>query len=46
MVGEYGRLRPGMKGVGKVEIGERKLVWIWTHGLVDRIRLWFWLWMP
>ncbi|MCG2593740.1 HlyD family efflux transporter periplasmic adaptor subunit [Ramlibacter sp. XY19] len=46
MVGDYGRLRPGMKGVGKIEIGERNLAWIWTHSLVDRIRLWFWLWLP
>lgn len=46
MTGDYGRLRPGMKGVGKVEIGERKLVWIWTHALIDRIRLWIWLWQP
>lgn len=36
------KLRPGMEGVARVEIGERKLLWIWTHKLVDRIRLWFW----
>ena len=35
-------LRPGMRGVGKVEMGERDLLWIWTHELVDRLRLWFW----
>jgi multidrug resistance efflux pump len=46
LTGDAGRLRPGMKGVGKVEIGERKLAWIWTHGLIDRIRLWLWLWQP
>jgi hypothetical protein len=46
MTGDYGRLRPGMRGAGKVEIGERKLVWIWTHSLVDRIRLWLWQWLP
>lgn len=39
-------LRPGMKGVGKIEIGERKLIWIWTHKLVDWIRLWFWRFWP
>ena len=34
---------PGMEGVGKIEIDERRLVWIWTHGLVDWcIRLWLW----
>lgn len=38
------RLRPGMSGVGKVEVGERKLIWIWTHGLVDWLRLKLWAW--
>jgi RND family efflux transporter MFP subunit len=40
------RLRPGMEGVGKVLVGERKLIWIWTHGLVDWVRLWTWRWLP
>jgi multidrug efflux pump subunit AcrA (membrane-fusion protein) len=40
------RLRPGMEGVGKIEIDQRRLVWIWTHGLVDRIRLWLWSSLP
>lgn len=46
VVGDHGRLRPGMKGVGKIDIGERRLAWIWTHGLFDRLRLWFWNWLP
>lgn len=41
-----GRLRPGMEGVGKVEVDDRKLVWIWTHTLVDRLRLWLWAALP
>ena len=40
------RLRPGMEGVGKVYIGERKLIWIWTHGFVDWLRLALWRWWP
>jgi hypothetical protein len=40
------RLRPGMNGVAKVHIGERRLIWIWTHGLVDWFRLWWWSWWP
>jgi biotin carboxyl carrier protein len=40
------RLRPGMEGVGKIAIEERKLVWIWTHGLTDWVRLWAWSWLP
>ena len=41
-----GDLRPGMEGVGKVTIGSRRLVWIWTHDLLDRLRLLFWSWLP
>lgn len=40
------RLRPGMEGVGKVLVGSRKLIWIWTHPLMDWLRLWAWKWMP
>lgn len=35
-------LRPGMEGVAKVTMGQRQLIWIWTHALVDRLRVWFW----
>lgn len=35
-------LRPGMEGIAKVDMGERRLFWIWTHSIVDRLRLWFW----
>ncbi len=39
-------LRPGMQGVGKIEVGERRLIWIWTHRIVDWLRLWVWAWWP
>ncbi len=39
-------LRPGMNGVAKVSIDERKLLWIWTHRLVYWLRLWWWSWWP
>jgi hypothetical protein len=32
--------------VAKIEVDERRFVWIWTHGLVDRIRLWIWSSLP
>lgn len=35
-------LRPGMRGVAKIAIGERSLLWIWTHSVIDRLRLWLW----
>jgi hypothetical protein len=35
-----------MEGVGKIAAGSRKLVWIWTHPLVDWLRLAAWKWLP
>ena len=40
------RLRPGMEGIGKIHVDERRLVWIWTHSLTDWLQLWIWSWMP
>jgi Barrel-sandwich domain of CusB or HlyD membrane-fusion/GAF domain len=37
-------LRPGMEGVGKITVGERRLLWIWTHELIACLRLWLWSW--
>jgi len=39
-------LRPGMEGIGKVVVGERSLLWIWTHGFFGWLRLALWNWMP
>ena len=44
--GEVGRLRPGMEGVGKIFVEERKIIWIWTRKLVDWARLTLWSWLP
>jgi RND family efflux transporter MFP subunit len=40
------RLRPGMEGIGKVEVDQRRMIWIWTHGLSDWLRVWIWKTMP
>ena len=40
------RLRPGMEGIGKVAVGERHLIWIWTHSLFDWLRVWAWKELP
>lgn len=40
------KLRPGMEGVGKVQVDRRKLVWIWTHKLIHWMRMWVWSWWP
>lgn len=40
------QLRPGMRGVGKIEVEQRKLLWVWGHGLYERISLWLWSHLP
>ena len=40
------RLRPGMEGIGKIDIGQRKLIWIWSHSLIDWFRLFAWTLAP
>jgi RND family efflux transporter MFP subunit len=44
--GDGARLRPGMAGVGKIQVDERKLIWIWTRSLTDWVRLKLWSWLP
>jgi hypothetical protein len=39
-------LRPGMEGVAKIETGQRSIVWIWTHAVVDWLRLAAWKYLP
>jgi len=36
------RLKPGMQGVVKIKVEEASVLWVWTHSLLDRLRLWFW----
>ena len=35
-------LRPGMQGVAKFEVGQERLLWIWTHRALDWLRLRLW----
>lgn len=44
--GDLGKLRPGMEGVGKIYVDQRKLIWIWTHKVVHWLRMFFWSWWP
>jgi len=39
-------LRPGMEGIAKVETGTHHLIWVWSHSLIDWLRLTAWKWMP
>lgn len=38
-------VRPGMEGIAKVSIERRKLIWVWTHELIDWLRLTLWTWI-
>jgi multidrug efflux pump subunit AcrA (membrane-fusion protein) len=40
------QLRPAMEGVGKVDIDQRRLIWIWTREAFDWVRLKLWAWLP
>ncbi|UWU31673.1 HlyD family efflux transporter periplasmic adaptor subunit (plasmid) [Rhizobium sp. WSM1274] len=39
-------LRPGMEGIGKIDIGQRSLLWVATRSLIERTRLFVWSWIP
>lgn len=39
-------LRPGMRGVGKIEIAERTRLWVWGHRLYERLSLVLWSYLP
>ncbi len=45
LLDDQGRFRPGMEGVSKISIEQRRYIWIWTRELVNWLRLWFWRWM-
>lgn len=40
------RLRPGMEGVGKINVDQRRLIWIWSRPMLDWMRIFVWRWMP
>jgi multidrug resistance efflux pump len=46
LVGPAPQLRPGMEGIGKITVGQRNLMWIWTHRFTDWLRLQAWNWLP
>jgi len=36
-------LRPGMEGVAKIDAGERRYAWLWSHRLVNWVRMKLWI---
>jgi hypothetical protein len=39
-------LRPGMEGVARIEAGPHSILWIWTHPVLDWLRLTSWKYLP
>ena len=39
-------LRPGMEGVGKIEVDSRRQLWLYTHRLTHWWRMWIWSSLP
>ncbi len=37
---------PGMQGVGKVTVGRRSFLFVWSRGLMTWLRLTLWTWLP
>lgn len=35
--------RPGMGGICKIDAGQRSILWVATHRLIEVIRLWLWV---
>jgi hypothetical protein len=46
LTGAAASMRPGMEGVGKIAVGERHYLWIWTHGFFDWLSFKLWHWLP
>lgn len=40
------KLRPGMEGVGKINAGQQSYAWIWTHRMIDWLRMQAWTRLP
>ncbi|MGR3572675.1 efflux RND transporter periplasmic adaptor subunit [Brevirhabdus sp.] len=38
-------LQPGMDGVAKVDVDEKRLIAVWTRPLVNWARIWAWRWL-
>lgn len=44
--GDLDKIRPGMEGVSRTAVEERRLAWVMFHDLVDWARLTAWSWAP
>ena len=44
--GAPANLRPGMEGIGKIEVAEHSYAWVWSRSLMDWARMLIWSWTP
>jgi hypothetical protein len=35
-----------MEGIAKIQAGQQPLVWIWTHRVIETLRLAAWKYLP
>jgi hypothetical protein len=40
------RLRPGMEGIGKIDVDDRRLIWIWSRSILHWLQISAWKWIP
>lgn len=40
------RIRPSMEGVAKIDAGEARIIWIWTHQFWRWLHIRLWAWLP
>lgn len=45
VTGDAARIRPGLEGIAKIEVGRRTLAWAWLHRAVDWLRMSTWAWV-
>lgn len=43
---DHTAFRAGLEGRARIEVGERRLIWQWTHQMLAWARLQMWTWLP
>jgi multidrug resistance efflux pump len=43
---DIARIRPGLEGVAKIDVGRAPLAWVWLHRVAEWARLAWWSWTP
>lgn len=44
--GNFDKLRPGMEGISRTAVEQRRLAWVMFHDFIDWLRLFSWKWAP